>query len=80
MIIPIRCMSCGNMIADKWRYYQSELKRLKGKSDNTEVERYYFDGKDVVETTEKKIMDTLKLRRSCCKKHFLTQIDLIEKI
>ena len=80
MIIPIRCMSCGNMIADKWRFYQTELKKLKGKSDATEVERYYFDGKEVVETVEKKIMNTLKLRRPCCKKHFLTQIDLIEKI
>ena len=80
MIIPIRCMSCGNMIADKWRFYQTELKKLKGKSDATEVERYYFDGKDVAETAEKKVMDTLKLRRPCCKKHFLTQIDLIEKI
>jgi DNA-directed RNA polymerase I, II, and III subunit RPABC5 len=74
MIIPIRCMGCGNMIADKWRYYQNELKRVKGN------ERYYFDGKDIPETPEKKIMNTLKLRRPCCRKHFLTQIDLMEKI
>lgn len=80
MIIPIRCMSCGNMIADKWRFYQNELKRLKGTPDGTDVERYYFDGKEVAETAEKKVMDVLKLRRPCCKKHFLTQIDLIEKI
>jgi len=77
MIIPIRCMGCGNMIADKWRYYQSELKRAKG---DLTSERYYFDGNDIPVTPEKKIMDTLKLRRPCCRKHFLTHIDLTEKI
>ena len=77
MIIPIRCMGCGKMIADKWRYYQSELKRVKG---DLKSERYYFDGNKIPVTPEKKIMDTLKLRRPCCRKHFLTQIDLMEKI
>lgn len=77
MIIPIRCMSCGNMIADKWRYYQNELKRLKG---GVLSERYHFDGKEIPQTPEKKIMDTLNFRRPCCRKHFLTQIDLMEKI
>ena len=77
MIIPIRCMSCGNMIADKWRYYQNELNRIKVSKT---IERYYFDGKEVIETPEKKIMNILKIRRPCCRKHFLTQIDLMEKI
>ena len=77
MIIPIRCMSCGKVLADKWRFYQEQVKKLK---NGDSLERYYFDGKSIPETPEKKVMDALHLKRSCCRKHFLTQIDLIDKI
>ena len=29
MIIPVKCFTCGNVIADKYRYYQSEVRRNK---------------------------------------------------
>jgi DNA-directed RNA polymerase I, II, and III subunit RPABC5 len=77
MIIPIRCMSCGKTIADKWRYYQEEVK--KRKKDET-LDRYYFDGNNIPNTPEKEVLDLLNLKRPCCRKHFLTQIDLIDKI
>lgn len=70
-------MSCGKLIADKWRYYQDEVSKMK-KGDT--FERYYFDGKNIAETPEKKIMDKLNFKRPCCRKHFLTQIDLLDKI
>ena len=77
MIIPIRCMSCGKVIADKWRYFQEEVKKLKkGES----LERYYFDGNNIPNTPEKEVLDKLNMKRPCCRKHFLTQIDLIDKI
>jgi len=75
MIIPIRCMSCGKVLADKWRFFQ-EKKNNKSK----EVERVYFDGNSIPETEEKKIMDLLNLKRACCRKHFITQIDLLDKL
>jgi len=77
MIIPIRCMSCGKILADKWRYYQTNLKKQKGEQS---VQHYYFDGKPIPETPEKVLMDNLQLTRACCRKHFLTQIDLLDKI
>ena len=77
MIIPIRCMNCGKMIADKWRYYQQKLRQMKG--DQSELP-YYMDGTTVPDTPEKKVLDELGLTRPCCRKHFLTQKDLIEKI
>lgn len=77
MIIPIRCMNCGKLIADKWRYYQEKLKQMKG--DHSELP-YYMDGTTVPDTPEKKVLDELGLTRPCCRKHFLTQKDLIEKI
>lgn len=80
MIIPMRCFECGKLIADKWRAYQRELRKLKGA--NAE-ERVYFDGTvegaKRADTAEKKILDALELNQ-CCRTHFLTQVDLIEKI
>lgn len=76
MIIPIRCFECGKLIADKWRGYQKELRRLKGEKAE---ERVYFDGSKIAETPEKKVLDALNLN-TCCRTHFLTQVDLIDKI
>lgn len=77
MIIPIRCMNCGKLIADQWRFYQRKLREMKGEQAETKL---YFDGTALPETPEKKILDALGLKRPCCRKHFLTQVDLIEKI
>ena len=77
MLPPIRCMNCGKPIADQWRFYQAKLKEMKG--ENAE-QKLYFDGTSIPETPEKKILDSLGVLRPCCRKHFLTQVDLIEKI
>ena len=29
MIIPVKCFTCGNVLADKYRYYQQEIRRIK---------------------------------------------------
>ncbi len=70
-------MNCGKMIGDKWRFYQAELKKLKGEQSE---ERVYFDGSSIPDTPEKRVMDAMQITRSCCRKHFLTQVDLIDKI
>jgi DNA-directed RNA polymerase I, II, and III subunit RPABC5 len=78
MIIPIRCMNCGNVLADKWIFYQQKVKELSsgvGKSD-----AIYMDGKTVPDTAESKVLDALGLKRYCCRKHMLTHVDLIDKI
>ena len=69
-------MNCGKHIADKWRFYQAQLAKMKTDGE----ERVYFDGSTIPETAEKKILDAMDLKRSCCRKHFLTQVDLIDKI
>lgn len=76
MIIPIRCMSCGSTIADKWLYYVREMKKRKGVKD----EKFYMDGTQIPQTVEMEIMTKVGMKRPCCRKHFLTHVDLIEKI
>ena len=37
MIIPIKCFTCGQVLADKFRYYQDEVRRMKiQKGENTQ--------------------------------------------
>jgi DNA-directed RNA polymerase subunit N (RpoN/RPB10) len=78
MIIPIRCMNCGDVIADKWRTYQARLAARRGAGKPTTT--LYIDGTKNVDTPEKQTLDELELRRDCCRKHFLTHVDLIEKL
>jgi DNA-directed RNA polymerase I, II, and III subunit RPABC5 len=68
-------MSCGNVIADKWNYYKTQLLKLKGTD-----QRLYIDGTQIPETVEKQLMDRLGFKRNCCRKHVLTHVDLLEKI
>jgi DNA-directed RNA polymerase I, II, and III subunit RPABC5 len=77
MIIPIRCMNCGNVLADKWLFYQEKVKLLRG---TNEIKPIYMDGKTVPETFELQVLDELGLKRYCCRKHMLTHVDLIDKI
>lgn len=77
MIIPIRCMNCGNILADKWLYYQQKVKEQRG---NGKVEPLYMDGSSIPDTEEKKVLDQLGLHRYCCRKHMLTHVDLMDKI
>lgn len=74
MIIPIRCMNCGGILADKWRYYNKRLRELKGPENAAKP--YFMDATSVPETPEKKVLDELGLTKICCRKHFLTQVDI----
>jgi DNA-directed RNA polymerase subunit N (RpoN/RPB10) len=77
MIIPIRCMNCGNVLADLWLFYQQQVKVLRGSDKPQPV---YMDGTSVPETAELKVLNHLGLKRYCCRKHMLTHVDLIDKI
>ena len=77
MIIPIRCMNCGKPIAQLWLMWKNRLRELKG--EQAEIP-YYMDGTTVPDTPERRVLDELGLHRSCCRKHFLTQKDLMDKI
>ncbi len=82
MIIPVRCMNCGNMLADKWRYYQKEVARLRAEQNITQP--FVIDGTQSPDaiplTPEKEVMNKLGITRYCCRKHLLTHRDLIDKI
>ena len=65
MLIPIRCFSCGNIIANKYEKY---LELVNDKKKN-ELKDNKVD-----------IFKKLKLKRYCCRRMLLTNIDIIDKL
>jgi DNA-directed RNA polymerase subunit N (RpoN/RPB10) len=77
MIIPIKCVSCGNVIADKYRWYLEQVRKLKSGKENEKEKVMYFT-KDMIntETPEGEVMDKLGIKNVCCRRIFLTHVDI----
>ena len=76
MIIRIKCFTCGNVLADKYRFYQSEIRRYKIQQ-GLDVEKVIYLTKDNVEKTiEGRVLDDLGLNNVCCRRHMLTHVDI----
>lgn len=58
MIIPVRCFTCGKVIADKWEEFKKEV----SKGENPA-----------------KVLDSLGVKRYCCRRMFLSNVNLIEE-
>jgi DNA-directed RNA polymerase I, II, and III subunit RPABC5 len=78
MIIPVRCFTCGKVLADKWNFYSENLK--KNIQDENDIKSTKEDlafkksnGADV-------LLKKLGLNRLCCRRHMLGHVDLIEII
>ena len=77
MIIPIKCFTCGNVLADKYLYYQKRVIQLKlDKKQDTEAV-IYLNANNIKKTVEGNVMDELKLNKICCRRHMLTHVDII---
>ena len=80
MIIPIRCFTCGKVMADKYNYYKkrvSDIKRERGMEMSQDT---YVNTGDDSASPEKVAMDELGLHRYCCRRMIMTHVDLIEKL
>jgi DNA-directed RNA polymerase I, II, and III subunit RPABC5 len=76
MIIPIKCFTCGKVLADKYRYYQSEVRKIKLSRDMEVNDIVYLTKEFSNKTPEGEILDKLGLTRYCCRRHLLTHVDI----
>ena len=102
MIIPVRCFTCGKVLAGKWEAYVERSNALaeadggqdkhmeggaggggdtdpgstiRGASDNV------VPAKDVKGRSARGyVMDELGITRLCCRRHFLSNVDLMDVI
>ena len=76
MLIPIKCFTCGKVLADKYRFYQEEVRKKKVAKD-MEVSKVIYLTKDHTDKTpEGEVMDNLGLTKYCCRRHMLTHVDI----
>lgn len=81
MIIPIKCFTCGTVIANRYQMYCDEVRLRKMQSskyknyiDKNRVE--YFTQENKNKTIEGNVMDELGLTKMCCRRHMLTHVDI----
>jgi DNA-directed RNA polymerase subunit N (RpoN/RPB10) len=86
MLIPVKCYSCGKVLANKYVYFQNQLeikkKELKKNSVNDNNDPLFIDinAPIVKKTIAGEIMDELGLIRICCRKTLLTSINIVDEI
>jgi DNA-directed RNA polymerase I, II, and III subunit RPABC5 len=76
MIIPIKCVTCGNVLADKYRYYLEQIRQRKKERNITDRVIYYTKDMKNKDTVEAEILDELKLTNVCCRRVMLTHVDV----
>ena len=76
MIIPVKCFTCGSVLADKYRYFQDEVRKMKIQKGD-DLEKVVYLTKDHIEKTpEGLVLDDLRLTNVCCRRHMLTHADI----
>lgn len=59
-MVPVRCFSCGQVVADKWEEYNSRV--------------------NVNKEDSVKVLDNLGVKRYCCRRMLVSNVDLIDDI
>ena len=68
-LIPIKCFTCGDILADKYLYYIKEINKTSKKE--TYAEKDNFNKTNVGLT-----LDNIELYSICCRRHLLTHVEI----
>ena len=85
MLIPPRCFTCGEIIADKWEIYIKTVNQIKNDDKSThvnnELDIEYIDIKKPVEKSiGGQVLDDMGIHKYCCRMPFLSTVHLITSI
>lgn len=80
MLFPIRCFSCGKVIADKWRHYQEKLQEHFESTSEGKEEAETNPEVGLIGPPAAKVLDEMKITKMCCRRHFLTNVDAMHRI
>ena len=76
MIIPVKCFTCGKVLADKYLFYLTKVREMKEKKNMDTQKVVYLTQKNTEKTPEGIIMDKLRLNKICCRRHMLSHVDI----
>jgi DNA-directed RNA polymerase I, II, and III subunit RPABC5 len=77
MLIPVKCVTCGKVIANKYMIYLEEVKQRKTSKNMEHDSIEYLDTSKIKKTIEGEVMDELGLNDICCRRHVLTHVDIL---
>ena len=85
MIIPIRCFTCNNKIANKWELYNELLEKKDGEKEyilTTEIIKDIKENKESkkIKSNIGQVLDNIGITRYCCRRHFIGHVELIHLI
>lgn len=85
MLIPIRCFTCGKVLADKWNPFIEIVKNERNNGElvlNNNIELEYLDTKNpnANKSIEGLVMDKLNITRYCCRRHMLGTVNIVSDI
>lgn len=83
MIIPIKCFTCGMVLADKYRYFCEEVRKKKlakkiiTNEDSHDIDKVLYLTREFNDKTpEGEVLDELGLNKMCCRTKILTHVDI----
>lgn len=83
MIIPVKCFTCGMVLADKYRYFCEEVrkkklaKQINTKDESIDINKVVYLTKEFNDKTpEGEVLDELGLNKMCCRTKLLTHVDI----
>lgn len=85
MLIPVRCYTCGEVLADKWIPYVTDIQDKKNKanekvdSSTNNLDLKYIDVKnhEAEKSIEGETLDELGLHKYCCRRMMLGNVHII---
>jgi len=75
-MIPVKCFTCGNVLADKYRFYLDKVKQKKIALNLDTEKVIYLTKTNTKKTPEGEVLDELGLRDACCRRHMITHVDI----
>ena len=76
MIIPVKCFTCGNLLANKYVYYLNEVAKEKALKDEKNDSIKYLTKDYMDKSIEGEVLDNMNLKKQCCRRHMLTHVDV----
>jgi DNA-directed RNA polymerase subunit N (RpoN/RPB10) len=76
MIIPVKCFTCGFVLADKYRYFQDQTRKIKLREGAQVDKVVYLTKTNKEKTPEGMVLDSLGIIDPCCRRHMLTHVDV----
>tara|TARA_B100000424_G_scaffold202126_1_gene159241 strand:- start:595 stop:828 length:234 start_codon:yes stop_codon:yes gene_type:complete len=76
MIIPVKCFTCGNVLANKYSFYVQEVTKMKLEQGVKNEGIQYLTDDHMDKSIEGTMLDKLKLTKQCCRRHMLCHVDI----